>query len=380
MWMILTTTLVSSGPALAQTNNSASTQPSIDRIFKVWNARQEKVQSARFELKMEQTIHKGSLSIVDKRREREGAGSKSSEPNPPRDYVVNGTGGVSVSGSKLRYWYNRQEWDPIGMALHPLEYLDTFDGQNYKRLRNPASGQHNYPMAAVKTAKGSESGFQFPIAALFLTIRGNNPLFCKDIKEFKVTGRTSLLASRSCMELVNESQGLDQREVLYLDAERDFVVVRMTTVVAGQPRWQLDVTYRQDPEIGWVPSAWDYLIRIGNATEPHESGRYNVTKHEINLELSESEFDIVFPPGTRVIDNTSKQEVQYLIQENSVKGREIPTSTNPTYAELEKASQRFNRFTLLAIWGGLCVLALGGWLFLRRSRQAAREKDPAEPA
>jgi hypothetical protein len=369
VWLALAAAFGSSGPAEAQPANASAPNPTIDQILAVWKTRQEKVQSARFELSVEQTIHKGSVSIL--------AESAPGELDPPRDYIVTGTAGVSLSGSKLRYWYDRPQWDPVGKALHPSHFVDTYDGERYKQLRNPSSAQNNYPLAGIKPAQGSESAFQFPIAALFLTFRGDHPQFYRDLNKFAVTGRTIPIASRRCVELVRASAGSDRREVFFLDAEREYIVVRKATLRGEQPMWQLDIAYRQDPTVGWVPSSWEYVIRVGKVPQPHESGRYTVTKYEINPALDAGEFDIAFPPGTRVLDKSSGQEVQYIVRENREKGREIPTASNPTYQDLEKASARFNRVIVLVVWGVVFALAGGGWLWLRHWRKKTAGNTPA---
>ena len=40
-------------------------KPTIEQILRVWKERQEKVASARFELNIEETIHKGTISLLE---------------------------------------------------------------------------------------------------------------------------------------------------------------------------------------------------------------------------------------------------------------------------------------------------------------------------
>ena len=67
-----------------------------------------------------------------------------------------------------------------------------------------------------------------------------------------------------------------------------------------------------------------------------ESGHAAVAKFELNPQLLDGEFDIPFPPKTRVSDFNAGNEVQFVIQANGEKGVVIPVRKNPKYQDLDK--------------------------------------------
>jgi hypothetical protein len=343
----------------------------IDDILEVWKERQHKVKSARFDLSCEETIHKGSNSFMDARRRRAAGMPPETAPNPPRDYLVKGTGKVTLDGFKLRYSYDHEQWDPVEKKLYPEHYVDVFDGESFKFFQKPASGHHNYPSASVSKADRSGSALKFPILPVILTLRGNHPQFFQDLVKFQTTGKTVVVGDRPCLELVRDSGPPGQREFLFLDQKRDYVVVKEMIVLSGTPNWQLDAIYAPDPKIGWVPKSWEYIIRAGKDHVLINSGRSAVTAYEINPDIDGNEFDIDFQPKTMVQDNRSGQSMQYLIRADGEKGIEIPAAQIPTYEDLDRPAPRMKPWMWVTTWAVIFAAALGAWIWLRHRRRTA---------
>ncbi len=365
------------GPEICRAQQAKVT---IEDILEVWKERQDKFKSARFELECQETIHKASTSFFMNLERGISGSPKEFEPNPLRDYLVKGTSRVSLDGSKLRYSYDHQQWDPRGKKLYPEHYVDVFDGHFFKFLQDPASGQDNHASAAVRTSNRSESALTFPILPLIFTLRGCHPQFFQDLPKFQVTGQTLRVAGHPCLELVRDHGPPGQREFLYLDQGRGYVVLKETIVFDGQPNWQLDVTYNQDPAVGWLPRSWEYIIRAGKEHHVLNSGRSTVTRYEINPGLDDSEFDISFPAGTLIHNESSGDYLLSVVQDNGEKGREVPIALNPTYEELQKAARATNRWLLVTVSATIFVLAFGGWLWLRHRRLGRiLKRNPQNP-
>jgi hypothetical protein len=306
-------------------------------------------------LTCEETIHKGRTSFMEASL-REAAGMPpETEPNPPRNYLVKGTSAVTLDGVNLRYSYDHEQWDPVEKKLYPEHHVEVFDGEFFSFLTNPASGHDNYPSATVSKAGTSGSALKFPILPLILTLRGNHPRYFQDLVKFQLTGQSVLVGGRPCLELVRDSGPPGQREFLFLDQKRDYVVMKEMIVLGGQPNWQVEATYTPDPNIGWVPKSWEYIIRVGKDHVPINSGRRTVTAYEINPHIDDSEFDINFQPKTMVQDNTSGRLMQYLVRDNGQKGIEIPAAQIPTYEDLDKPPPRMKPWTWVAVWGAILL-------------------------
>lgn len=353
----------------AEGKKPPANRPTIEQILQVWNARQSKVKSAKYEMNLTETIAKGSASQGEPIRRNSGKVQESG-PNPPQDYLVEGKAGVSLSDVRARYWYDHQQWDPTEKMLYPEHWIEVFDGEHEKHLVTPASAQHNYPLAVIRKVSSPEAAKRFPIFPLVLTFRGNHPKYFQQLGEHVVSEKPVSVLERPCWELVKTSDTGDVRDVFYLDQERDYVVVRRVVLHGNQPTWQIDVRYSPDTLAGWSPTSWEYSIRTDPKGPPVQSGRFTVTQYKLNPNLPDSEFDIELPAKARVIDESDGAEVQYVIGEDGKPGRKIPTSSNPAYDDLTKPAPRFSRTSLLMIWGGIFVLALLGVLWLRQRRKA----------
>jgi hypothetical protein len=340
---------------------------SLEKILKAWKKREEKSVNARFEMACVRTIPKGSITL-----KAVGAGIVQEKPgdavgDPPRDIISTGLSSVSLSGSKMRYSFDIPRWDSSKNALYDLHYVDAFDGEVFKFLQNPTHPTQDYPSAVLTKATKTESALQFPIVPLIWAVRGDSKFFFDDLKSFEVTGRTLTIDERQCLELTHKVAN-NKFEFFFLDQARDYVVVRKTTHVDGKPTWQIDITYQPDKTVGWVPYKWEYVIRAGKDKVVVEAGRREVTKYTIGSSLGNDEFDIVFPPRTRVMDNTSGKSLQYIVQEDGSKGRTIPSALTPSYEELQEPKGNSQMYIRYAGWG-LIGVVLGSFKSYRRNLQ-----------
>jgi hypothetical protein len=181
------------------------------------------------------------------------------------------------------------------------------------------------------------------------------------------------VGDRACVELIRRTPSQDRREVFYLDPARAYVVVRKQTLIASQPTWQLDITYMPDSTVGWVPHSWEYMIRVRSGSDYPitETERRKVTKYEIGCLLADDEFDIQFPAKTRVMDETTGDNLQYVIKDDNSKGRVLPSSLSPTYEQLQEQPERNTRRQILLIYlGGAFALLVLGLLLWRRKKRA----------
>jgi hypothetical protein len=148
-------------------------------------------------------------------------------------------------------------------------------------------------------------------------------------------GKDVAVGGRPCLHL-QKPGGQGRVESFYLDQERGYLVVRKTIEENGTVTWELSVDNAADRTVGWLPRAWRYSIRGDRDRQVLESGRATVTKSAINPDIADAEFDIRFPPRTRVHDYSDGREVQYVIQPDGKKGVVIPIGKNPTYDDLNK--------------------------------------------
>jgi hypothetical protein len=322
--------------------------------------------SLRFHLTCEETIHKGSHSYA--RNTARPTKESANDVDPPKDYLVDGTASVSMSGSKLRYSYKHQQWNPNTKSLYEEEYVDVFDGNQSKSYVNPASGKMNHPQATIRNATASESAMRYAIVPILYRVGPSDPKFFEELARYKVSNGPSVIRGRSCVELVELSATANHRQVLYLDLERDFALVRHMTVVDDRPLWQIDSTNKIDPVLGWMPESWEYIIKVGRGKQVLQSGRTTVKSYELVPGFDKQEFDITFPAGTLVSDQSRSPAVLYVIQEDLAKGIERPTDSVPTYEQLNRPDEGRRSRLSIALWASILALASGLLVFSLRRR------------
>ncbi|OWK36724.1 hypothetical protein FRUB_09287 [Fimbriiglobus ruber] len=281
----------------------------VDSVTKEWTARQEKVKTAVFECKIERTWHKGSFDAEPLPY------WKKDQHTPPEDLKRTGISRVVFGGQKFRFDDHIPRWDPGTVGTYDSKHVDTYDGQLAKMLSDPTNSRQKYPTGRVEKSEASFAAKFIGLEPYFLSFRGDHPQHSHRLNLYKPTGRSSVIAGRTCAELSREVPANQNQYLLYVDVDR-FVVVKKVTLNKRhtEPTWQIDISYSPDAVIGWVPQTWEYRIRTGLENKVSESGRTLVTKYQINPDVPKEEFDIAFPPGTYVVDKSSDKAVEYVIR------------------------------------------------------------------
>jgi hypothetical protein len=257
-------------------------------------------------------------------------------------------------------------WDPARKLLYREYQEDTFDGSAIWVLHTPSSSERPYSQGIIDPAKKSRSATSYPIIPIIFAFRGYHEQFFDYLDKFEVTNRSVMIANHRCVELTRESRAIHQRELLYLDAERDFIVVRHLLQNRNGTFRSLSVEYSPDPTVGWVPASWEHVCNAGSGA-PDQSGRRTVTHFEFNTPIPEAEFQIRWPTATRVADSRSGQRMEYVVRPDGNRGPEAPTTARMTYEELAHGSVPSNRWLL---YGSAVLLAftIMAWLAVRRRR------------
>jgi hypothetical protein len=108
---------------------------------------------------------------------------------------------------------------------------------------------------------------------------------------------------------------------IWVDPAREFVVVRSVLTRRDRPAWQVDVKHRQEDACGWVPEAVHYAAYYPNG-DLQDAIQAKVKEHEVNFAADPTSFDLPFPAGTYVTDESNpKAPVDYIVREGG--GRRI---------------------------------------------------------
>lgn len=128
-----------------------------------------------------------------------------------------------------------------------------------------------------------------------------------------------------CIEIKRTARKAAGPAILWVDAKHNFVVRRVHFLNnEGAVAATLDIKYRDDPQLGQIPTSW-----TGGFTSGAFRDFGTLNSYELNPELPESTFKIDFPPGTKYFNqDTMEQKIIPEPEEAGEKERCLNPSAN----------------------------------------------------
>jgi hypothetical protein len=215
----------------------------------------------------------------------------------------------------------------------------TYDGKVTRSLSSKSSEERNYPTGTIQIREGSylyESASAF-VRCYFLE---SDPRRINKLQDFTIGEKNVMIQGRPCIELNWKRDKYEQREVLYLDRERDFVLVSRAFYVGGNVNERWSVHYARHTDLGWAPSTWEGEEFFGNTKKLFKTHKIKLVSLKLNPTLPDELFILKFPPRTLVSDMREKPEVKYVIRDNGEDGVRVPVGKLPTYEDLVRLNER----------------------------------------
>lgn len=310
---------------------------------------------------------------------------------------------VSFEGLKMR-------WEVTGRNQDgPLEgsRIEVSDGTHSKWLLTPGFlSPLLYPTGQVRKDPivVSASGID-GVPVLFAMSRLSPEIVAAlgerlRLEKYTVSDQPGQLADTTCVVLKQGDPQARKREwiekgvkyyagndpaylELWLDPLKDYCIVRSANYRNGHLKDQIDIQYDEDAEHNWVPKSW--TIRIGTQVQ-----RSRVVKWETNPTFKPTEFELEFPSGTFVSDQTSPTAnprwgtEEYIVRPDGSK-RLVPfeEGLHHSYDELLNSGPGAPRgWTPTLVIIGLCVAALAAIIVaicLRYQRKRPRSHESPNP-
>ncbi|MHB1426674.1 MAG: LolA-like protein [Gemmataceae bacterium] len=280
----------------------------LDRIIKAWQARQDRVKSARISWKERRTEPKGSISSSMPRIVRRRLQLEDDAIIPPTDTTVEFAVSIHFHEAKVRYAYEGQEWSDNIKGYRNIKYTSVFDGVEAKDLHPEGVGYATWPIGVIRDGSTYRDAQMFRVRPVLFTFRPLVPEIRPfDIGSMTVTTGRVMIDGRSCVELERRAPGTGTSVFLWLDPARDFVIVRQRIIERVQTVNQINIQYRADTASGWTPSGWTIVNHIASG-HLYDAAECTVTDSEFNVEVDPSLFTLSFPPGSRVQDQKRKED------------------------------------------------------------------------
>lgn len=354
----------------------------IETIVKAWKEREEQVRSARFVWTEKETITRGFVtklvgSLPMSERRLRDMGISPGSVVPPEDTTYDVPSSLCLDGSKISYSRDAQQWSAKERAFVVQPSLAVFDGALGKTLASKGTTYMPFPQAQIRSGPPPVSTLSLsPLITAFRPF--HNKLRIVDIQSMILTSRRATIMGRPCMELEQRSGSSVQR--IWVDPSRNYNLACYIVMDNERMRSKVDVEYRKGDGGRWLPEKWDVqMLDLGGKLETAARGK--LTKHEINVSVDPGEFDIEFPPGTRVHDvRNPKSPVDYIVKEGTKKRMILPEERGVTYEKLidsEPGSTGGNKkssFLTSPVGIATIVLIVAGGMLLWRIRASHEKK------
>jgi hypothetical protein len=283
----------------------------LETIRKAWQAREAKVRSFRFDWDVRYTVPKGSY--------RNGTKNDDNPDGlviPPETTTYNMDFRLSLDGDKVRYDANEMMLSEDRRLLHQKSY---FVGTNEGSKSFSPPGAGTYPQGVIGERNPERIFISSPQAVpLFLIYRpldARSCIFDDFPEQYQVLPGRSVVEGRSCVQIreiaTSPSQGIN---TMWLDGDREFVVMRMTRSNDDGPYVQVTFHDFQPSKDGWVPLRWTRVV-LGEGGSVRSSTSATVRSWQLNVRFDEKEFDVELPPGTLVTEFIGSRENNYIQRE-----------------------------------------------------------------
>ncbi|HZL89561.1 MAG TPA: hypothetical protein VFB96_14450 [Pirellulaceae bacterium] len=322
--------------------NVAAAQQVPDELMQAWRRRQELVKTARFQFTTDVET-------------RHGAGEAFSHRHPDV-FVLDG-----------------EKWRHETQMFDGGEIVSTFDGHQGMRMFERMQG-------SILANPVNDDIRYVQLQPIVQWLRPLNPSFHGgvNLSDCELVATDETVNGKPCLKLrAPPEAGGELVLFLFVDPTRGFVVLRLLLELNGRRSTQIDITYAEDPTVGWVPSVWE---SVRDNEQGALGSRYSstVAEYAINKPLSEKLFVIDFPPGALVVDGPSNltyrigsEGERLLIPPPKPPAKKKPAVPYPSAGELKKNkawNDQLMRGTLFFVIGALLVLGVAAlWRGRRRS-------------
>jgi len=294
---------------------AAQSTPTLNEIHQAWKTRQDRIHSARFEWTETRLIAKRTMppaGYLERLGTNVPPGSKPGEWLPSDDLTVECSRTVSLNGNMMRVTRQGQYWNPIHARVLTDPYLASFDGEiaiTFFAGTGPTGPIYPPVGFITKTDRNGDWNNEGLLPIMLAARPCDIYMGGRDLSNFDENSKMGTIDGHECVILTGWNSA--REETLWLDVRRGYIVLRMVRSIGAQHDVTFDISYREDPPHGWLPSGWKQ-VSAGRPTTERPAGRLmyqvvaKVTKREVNVDIPRSEFQFDFPAGTKVRDRRTE--------------------------------------------------------------------------
>jgi hypothetical protein len=282
---------------------------SIDDIVKAWEARTKKVSTLRFKWSDSYRLRRGQALMPDP--------NGVTDPANPQNQVVPEQArtfepfmSLVVDGDNIRYELKDLTLS-LKQKLVAQQTAWVWSSEEYRHLYEP--GGVHYPRGHVSqtilaTWHPGDDAYLVPLLMTYRPFHPTLGVFEHFRQRFRVVTGTHVVNGRQCILLKDNPRPLSDIVVsLFLDPERDFVLMRQTLDAKGVECGRIEFLEYKQTDANWVLIRWKSTQVTGSIDGSH------VSEFALNDPVDPKEFKLEFPAGTWVSETVSP--TMYIVKE-----------------------------------------------------------------
>lgn len=340
----------------------------IQQIGNKWKSRENKFRSGRLIWNVHHTFVRGSISLNDPQL----------PVLPPEDLSFEAPLSLLFDGDKTKYSAKWKLWRNKENDLVDYEIIRGFDGERSLEYV-PTPEARGYPAGVIRSPKTVTPYLFDQVLPLTLTIRP----FMLERRGFQI-GNSTILNTKAivdddvCYIIQNRPESTNEKTVaVWVNPTKDFAIVGYAEMLKNVVLFKIDIDYSNNPKFGWIPKQWR-INKLNRDGSVRETSRGTVADLVYNLDFPASEFQISFPSGTLVEDQTtdSKNNPPNYIVKDDGKRLILPEEYGESYHDIltsetgEAGKRPPSKFVSTSVFAFVVLSLLGGyfvWKYRKRS-------------
>jgi hypothetical protein len=285
--------------ALHGADGSLSSHDIQSDILAAWEDRQRKVTSARFELIERGLTPRGTLS--------QSAWAKTEDEFPPDDVITERRYTLLFSGDCMKLVQRGKFPHLNDLQFIELKETGVFSGGQLMRLSTIEGRSHPQGLIDDRNILSSSSLWRPIVWSMGGADRVVSRLRAGALR---FDGRDVSINDNTTIVVLQDTAGGTE---WWVRPDLDYSIVRRAArdPSTGKLRFEVNVRYTADDDVGWIPDGWTERVYLGD--ELHSHADIRVAGYSINPDIPAAEFQLEFPVGTIVWDNTTSTRYRQLV-------------------------------------------------------------------
>jgi hypothetical protein len=286
-------------------------------------------------------------------------GAKPGAAAPVEEKVAKSVNKLFLDEGKLRCEHAPPRLGGPREEVQEFRVVSVYDGllakELFPDLKQPDGGASGIIQKGINDLHVDRS------SPLLTAFRGDDPALCAfSTDKLKPADGVTSIDGAECKEYRLVAGTPPITDTFWLDPARDYLPRRITTTQKGSVLSQIDITYRRDDTVRWVPASWVHE-RPSAGKNSVETTRVTVLDLRLNVPIAAEQFELQFPPGTEVADYHTGKPTQgklYRVDPDGILREVPPAARNPATVGT-KVFAFMDRYTPWIVTVGI-VVVLGG--------------------